>query len=496
MSAARTRFLLLTCVIGTSLVAPAPAVAGGALHPATVTLSLSSRSVAAGDCVLTTTVVDPNKTGQDVWVQRRRGDGAWETVATPTLSAHSWARADVCVGWGDLGTLRLRSVWPAKDPDNEGVSSTPDLRVGRARWMRRIERLARGRAVSVSIGLDGEFLFRHKDGVRRTPASNEKLLLSMALLDRVGPRYRVTTRAMTRRVSAGRIPGNLWLLGSGDPEIDRARLRRLARLIEDAGVHRVGGRVMGHLGPFKRDWWARGWKPYFPDREVALPTALTFERNVDRGLHVRDPERRAAAALTNALEEEGVRVHGKPSAHRAPRGLGQVAAISSSPLASILRRQNVDSRNWYAEVLGKLLGQERSGPPGTIAKGARAIEAFARARGARVSAFDSSGLSYRNRVTASGIVRMLWYADETAWAADLRSALPRGGQGTLRRRLRHTLVRAKTGTLTSISALSGWVWLRGPDVWGEFSVLSRGMSKSAAVRIEDAIVRTVAANAG
>jgi D-alanyl-D-alanine carboxypeptidase len=57
-------------------------------------------------------------------------------------------------------------------------------------------------------------------------------------------------------------------------------------------------------------------------------------------------------------------------------------------------------------------------------------------------------------------------------------------------------VRAKTGTLDRISALSGWVWLEDRDAWGEFSIVSRGLTKEAAVRIEDAIVRTVGANAG
>jgi D-alanyl-D-alanine carboxypeptidase len=53
-------------------------------------------------------------------------------------------------------------------------------------------------------------------------------------------------------------------------------------------------------------------------------------------------------------------------------------------------------------------------------------------------------------------------------------------------------VRAKTGTLIDISALSGWVWMTKESAWGEFSIMSRGMSKSDAVAIEDRIVRIVA----
>jgi D-alanyl-D-alanine carboxypeptidase len=53
-------------------------------------------------------------------------------------------------------------------------------------------------------------------------------------------------------------------------------------------------------------------------------------------------------------------------------------------------------------------------------------------------------------------------------------------------------VRAKTGTLIDISALSGWVWMAQESAWGEFSIMSRGMSKSEAVAIEDRIVRILA----
>jgi serine-type D-Ala-D-Ala carboxypeptidase/endopeptidase (penicillin-binding protein 4) len=164
-------------------------------------------------------------------------------------------------------------------------------------------------------------------------------------------------------------------------------------------------------------------------------------------------------------------------------------------MATLLRRQNVKSRNFYAEVLGKLLGAMRSGPPGTIRKGARAIEAWAHSFGVNVRAHDGSGLSYKDRVTTAGIVRLLWAADGATWTGDLRGTLPAGGQGTLAHRLRTVDVRAKTGTLDRISALSGWVRLEHTGTWAEFSILSRGISKDVAIRIEDRIVHAIAANA-
>ena len=161
----------------------------------------------------------------------------------------------------------------------------------------------------------------------------------------------------------------------------------------------------------------------------------------------------------------------------------------------MMKRMNTRSRNFYAEVFGKLLGARRSGSPGTIAKGARAIEAFAAAHGVNVVANDASGLSYANRVTVTGIVDLLEYAQTRPWGGTLRETLPKGGQGTLEGRFTDVRLRAKTGTLDEISALSGWVWLERVGDWAEFSILSKGITKTHSMQIENAIVRVVNANA-
>jgi D-alanyl-D-alanine carboxypeptidase len=67
--------------------------------------------------------------------------------------------------------------------------------------------------------------------------------------------------------------------------------------------------------------------------------------------------------------------------------------------------------------------------------------------------------------------------------------LPAAGRGTLERRLRGVPLHAKTGTLDSVSALSGWVRLGRTRSWAEFSIMSRGMHDSTAKSLEDRIVR-------
>jgi D-alanyl-D-alanine carboxypeptidase/D-alanyl-D-alanine-endopeptidase (penicillin-binding protein 4) len=362
--------------------------------------------------------------------------------------------------------------------------------------VKKIDALVGDRPMSVVVGEGGEIWAKHLAWVRRAPASNEKLLLSMALFDVLGTERTIRTSVMTSAPrSGGTLEGNVWLVGRGDPEIADRQLGALARQIADAGIRRIRGSVKGSRGAFARDWWADGWRDYFPRSYIALPTALTYRGNRDgHGRHVRDPERRAARGLTAKLEKAGIRVVGDPKDGLPKTSMRTIAEVRSSPLSALVRRMNVPSRNFAAEVLGKYLGARVYGR-GSISNGAKAIEAYARRHGVDVEANDGSGLSYANRVSATGIVQLLWVAEARAWGPALRSSLPRGGQGTLEDRLLDVRVRAKTGTLEARSALSGWIRLSSTGGWAEFSILSSGMSTTTAKTIENKIVRLVANNA-
>jgi len=260
-------------------------------------------------------------------------------------------------------------------------------------------------------------------------------------------------------------------------------------------VRRITGAVLGSVEPFGHDWNAPGWKPRFRREEVALPTALTFDRNTIHGRHVRHPERFAAGSLLSHLRKEHVQVRRRSGTGHPPAGVKEIARISSPPLIRILHAQDVDSVNFFAEVLGKLLGYTSPAGSGTIAAGAAAIRSWAAAHGVELEAHDASGLSSANRVSAAGMVELLQAAEAQPWGPRLRNALPHAGQGTLRGRLAGVKLHAKTGTLRIASALSGWVWLEHDRVWAPFSVFVGDVPTDRAVALEDQIVRILARSA-
>lgn len=388
------------------------------------------------------------------------------------------------------------------------ITSLPSSALARPGWKRRIDRLVSGRSVSVVVRDEGRTLYNHGGTARRTPASNEKLLLSMALLDRMAPDHQITTSVATDGLMLdGVLDGNLWILGRGDPSITAGRsfgkelpfsptrIAAIAKAVAEAGVRRVNGSVAGSTGYFARDWYAPGWKPNFPADEIPLATALPFEGNTRKGEHITDPELRAARALTRRLKDKGVTVTESPLAGQPPSDLTDVVAMRSVELKKMLGYMNRKSSNWFAEMFVKRLAVEASGSAGTIARGARAMEAWAERQGVDVDAYDGSGLSYSNRVSAAGLARLIGVAEESAWGRTLKQSLPGAGQGTLEHRLGGVRLKAKTGTLDMISALSGWVWLRQTGSWAEFSILSSGMYKSTATPVEDAIVRELTRSA-
>jgi len=377
------------------------------------------------------------------------------------------------------------SAPPAPAPDEPIIT----VRVSHAPWTAAIEATVGAAEVSVAVGTGSHIRFLHLGEKRRIPASNQKLLTSMTALDTWGASFRFPTTAVARNASRGGvIGGDMFLVGSGDPEVDASAIARLADRIRGAGVRRIDGSVVGDTTAFTREWWAPGWVPGLSRSFVNRATALAFEGNAGAL-----PELAAARSLTASLEALGVVVAGEPEAGEAPDSAAEVTRIASAPLATLLATQNHGSVNFYAESMLKALGAEATNGVGSTEAGAAAVERWAADRGERVQVRDGSGLSYEDRISARSLVSLLLLARRAPWGDTLVTSLPGPGEGTLGRRLIGLPVHAKTGTLfeVPVSSLAGYV----VDASGSpvaFALISRGLDKAAATVIEDEVVRVIA----
>lgn len=213
------------------------------------------------------------------------------------------------------------------------------------------------------------------------------------------------------------------------------------------------------------------------------------------------PARFVAWVLAARLQAAGVDVEGGADETRvAPLSAIEVARHTSRPLAAIVAEMNKPSDNLIAECLLKTIGAEK-GEAGTAAAGARVVDGWLRSVGidsADLCIADGSGLARTNLVTPRALVDLLTAMHAHPSGRAFFDSLPLAGvDGTLRNRMRRTRAagncRAKTGSMRSVSSLSGIVTTRDGEMLA-FSVLMnnhRG-ANDAARGIQDRIVETLA----
>lgn len=227
---------------------------------------------------------------------------------------------------------------------------------------------------------------------------------------------------------------------------------------------------------------------------------------VEEALTIEEPALYAVTRFAELLRAGGVEVAvDAPRLGKAPFGAALMAQHWSDPLAVLVRHFLKTSDNLYGEVLLKALGAEVVGEGvGAGGAGERIILAFLQSAGVDTNALalaDGSGLSRSNAVTVRNLVVLLTYLHGQSAppiAQAFQNALPIGGvDGTLRSRFQNTaaerIVRAKTGTLSGVSALSGYVTTAGGEPL-VFSILMNNLLKGTrtARRVQDDMILLLA----
>ncbi|PZS32292.1 MAG: D-alanyl-D-alanine carboxypeptidase/D-alanyl-D-alanine-endopeptidase, partial [Pseudonocardiales bacterium] len=215
-----------------------------------------------------------------------------------------------------------------------------------------------------------------------------------------------------------------------------------------------------------------------------------------------EPTGYAADVFRRALARHGVQVAGQTGYAATPAGTRELATHESMPLAQMYLPFLKLSNNGHAEALVKTVGQVVA-HDGSWDAGLQVIAEHLASFGidpAVIHQVDGSGLSRQDLVPADQITRLLVAAQSKPWFATWYDALPIAGNpdrlvgGTLRSRLAGTAaagMHGKTGSLTGVSALSGYV----TDADGQrliFSVLQNGYVHFNAKTIEDQIAIRVA----
>jgi D-alanyl-D-alanine carboxypeptidase/D-alanyl-D-alanine-endopeptidase (penicillin-binding protein 4) len=349
------------------------------------------------------------------------------------------------------------------------------------------------------------------------PASNTKLVTAAVALQSLGPDARLPTELLhTGSVRDGVLHGDLVLRGQGDPTLalpneGDARLTGMVAALQALGVGRVAGRVVGDGSWLGDEHRGRGWQWDDLGRDYAPPFGglcccgnlePVVRDGVAERVPVSDPAVFAAAAFAGVLRAAGIEVVGGDVANDG--GERPVAVVWSRPLHELSVPLLLDSDNLFAEQLWRVAAKVATGDGGSSSAEAHCLAVLARLgvpTGGLVLA-DGSGLSRMNLVRPRQLAGLLCTMFDSPHRSRWLEALPIGGvSGTLRERFvdgpAHGRVLAKTGTLTRVTGLSGYLLrpqgepLAFSILWNDFLV-----DDATARRTVDAFVQDLAAAVG
>lgn len=201
---------------------------------------------------------------------------------------------------------------------------------------------------------------------------------------------------------------------------------------------------------------------------------------------VEAPHFYTAFVLREILQKNDIGVSGEIQVKAVPDAATELASVTSRPLSQIVEEMMKESDNLFADMLFKKIGQVRFGRPGTWQKGSRAVRDFLIEQVGldveRIVIMDGSGLSRYNQISPHHLVAALsWMKKQFGCASEFCASLPISGtDGTLYNRMQDASlkgkVRAKTGTMTGISTLSGYATTKeGEDL--AFCIMLSGFTK-------------------
>lgn len=200
----------------------------------------------------------------------------------------------------------------------------------------------------------------------------------------------------------------------------------------------------------------------------SVPPRSAGGRETSLRVTVAEPPLYAARRLRERLKAAGVAVRGAARQGKAPTDATEVLSTTSGPpLTEVVGLINKPSDNLGAECLLRAIGLARTGV-GSVAAGRDQVVAWLKSVGASESGIvlrDGSGLSRMNYVTADTLRCVLRTMIASPAAAAWQDSLPVAGiDGTLRNRMKDTPAqgncRAKTGYVSNVSSLSGYVTSR------------------------------------
>lgn len=295
-------------------------------------------------------------------------------------------------------------------------------------------------------------IYRFNERQLMRPASTMKAITAIAALDRLGGSYQFKTElCYTGHVDSCVLNGDVYCVGGFDPRFNTDDMHAFAESLHRMGIDTIRGNIYADKTMKDKDLLGEGWC-WDDDNPVLSPLLISRKDQFMERFYTE-------------LRKLGIYITGGIGEKRKPEEANCIIRRFHT-IDQILMRMMKESDNLYAEAMFYQLAMSTGNHPAS-AKSARAVIKQLVNKlgldGSRYEFADGSGLSLYNYASAELEVRLLRYAFENENIYNhLLPALPIAGQdGTLKRRMQSRFtrgnVRAKTGTVTGVSSLCGYL---------------------------------------
>ena len=335
--------------------------------------------------------------------------------------------------------------------------------------------------------LTGDSLvFAYNQQKMMRPASTQKLLTAISALDVLGGahQYRTAVYADGTVTSNGTsvLNGNIYVVGDFDPNLSADHLKQISEAIKSLGIQQINGRLYADLSMKDTLCLGNGWcwddkNPYLTPLSLGGNAYHCTRAQINRY----KPSLSFLQGLAAQLRTLGISSNGCGIATYKPTNNSTLVCTITHSIDDIMIQMLKDSDNLYAESMFFQLAADKKKGIGWK-ECAEVVESVISKTGVPTSyakVADGSGLSLYNYVTPSLHVAMLRYAYHYQHIFNLLFAcLPIAGvDGTLENRMTsgaaYQKVHAKTGTVTGVSALAGYVVASNGHLLA-FSIINNG----------------------